>query len=58
MLNEKFIICFKITIKWNLTKSHATRILTKSSDTKITSPLGEVSNSLGLSFVVYFLAAS
>ena len=26
MLSEKFTFCFKITIKWNLTKSHATRI--------------------------------
>ena len=26
MLNEKFTFCFKITIKWNLTKSHATRL--------------------------------
>ena len=25
-LSEKFTFCFKITIKWNLTKSHATRI--------------------------------
>ena len=25
MFNEKFTFCFKITIKWNLTKSHATR---------------------------------
>ena len=24
MLSEKFTFCFKITIKWNLTKSHAT----------------------------------
>ena len=23
MLSEKFTFCFKITIKWNLTKSHA-----------------------------------
>ena len=26
MLSEKFTFCFKITIKWNLTKSHATRL--------------------------------
>ena len=26
MLNEKFTFCFKITIKQNLTKSHATRL--------------------------------
>ena len=26
MLSEKFRFCFKITIKWNLTKSHATRL--------------------------------
>ena len=26
MLNEKFTFCFKITIKWNLTKSHAARL--------------------------------
>ena len=26
MLNEKFTFCFKITIKWNLTESHATRL--------------------------------
>ena len=26
MLSEKFTFCFKITIKWNLTESHATRI--------------------------------
>ena len=26
MLNEKFTFCFKITIKLNLTKSHATRL--------------------------------
>ena len=26
MLNEKFTFCFKITIKWNLTKSRATRL--------------------------------
>ena len=26
MLSEKFTFYFKITIKWNLTKSHATRI--------------------------------
>ena len=26
MLNEKFIFSFKITIKWNLRKSHATRL--------------------------------
>ena len=26
MLNEKFTFFFKITIKWNLTKSHATRL--------------------------------
>ena len=26
MSNEKFIFCFKITIKWNLTKSHATSL--------------------------------
>ena len=26
MLNEKFAYCFKITIKWNLTKSHAARL--------------------------------
>ena len=26
MLNEKFTFCFKITIKWNLTKSHTTRL--------------------------------
>ena len=26
MLNEKFTFCFKITIKWNLTKSHPTRL--------------------------------
>ena len=26
MLNEKFTFCFKITIKWDLTKSHATRL--------------------------------
>ena len=26
MLNEKFTFCFKMTIKWNLTKSHATRL--------------------------------
>ena len=25
-LSEKFTFCFKITIKWNLTKSHATKI--------------------------------
>ena len=24
MLSEKFTFCFKITIKWNLTKSHGT----------------------------------
>ena len=26
MLNEKFTFCFKITIKWNLTQSHVTRL--------------------------------
>ena len=26
MLSEKFTFCFKITIKWNLTKSHATNL--------------------------------
>ena len=26
MLNEKFTFCFKITIKWKLTESHATRL--------------------------------
>ena len=26
MLNEKFTFCFKMTIKWNLKKSHATRL--------------------------------
>ena len=26
MLSEKFTFCFKITIKWNITKSHATRL--------------------------------
>ena len=26
MLSEKFTFCFKISIKWNLTKSHATRL--------------------------------
>ena len=26
MLNEKFTFCFKITIKWNLTKPHVTRL--------------------------------
>ena len=26
ILNEKFTFCFKITIKWNLTQSHATRL--------------------------------
>ena len=26
MLNEKCIFCLKITIKWNLTKSHDTRL--------------------------------
>ena len=26
MLNEKFTFCFKITIKWNLTQSAATRL--------------------------------
>ena len=26
MLNQKFTFCFKITIKWNLTKLHATRL--------------------------------
>ena len=26
MLSEKFTFCFKITAKWNLTKSHATRL--------------------------------
>ena len=26
MLSEKFTFCFKITIKWNLTKSHATTL--------------------------------
>ena len=26
MLSEKFTFCFKITIKWILTKSHATRL--------------------------------
>ena len=26
MLSEKFTFCFKITIKWNLTKSHTTRL--------------------------------
>ena len=26
MLNEKFTFCFEITIKWNLTQSHATRL--------------------------------
>ena len=30
MLNEKFTFCFKITIKWKPTKSHATRL--KSAD--------------------------
>ena len=58
MLNEKFVMCFKITIKWNLTKSHATRILKTSNDKKIYFPLGEASTSLGLSLVAYYLAAS
>ena len=26
VLNEKFTFCFKITIKWNVTKSHVTRL--------------------------------
>ena len=26
MLNKKFTSCFKITIKWNLTQLHATRL--------------------------------
>ena len=26
MLNGKFTFCFQIPIKWNLTKSHATRL--------------------------------
>ena len=26
MLNEKFTLCFKVTITWNPTKSHATRL--------------------------------
>ena len=26
MQNQTFAFCFKITIKWNLTKSHATRL--------------------------------
>ena len=26
MLSERFTFCFKITLKWNLTKSHATRL--------------------------------
>ena len=26
MLNEKFTFCFKINNKWNLRKSHATRL--------------------------------
>ena len=26
MLNKKFTFYFKITIKWNLAKSHATRL--------------------------------
>ena len=26
MLNEKFTFCFKITIKWNLIRSHTTRL--------------------------------
>ena len=26
ILNEKFTFCFKIIIKWSLTKSHATRL--------------------------------
>ena len=30
MLSENFTYCFKITVKWNLTKLHATRLkLTK-----------------------------
>ena len=26
MLNQKFTFCFKITIKWNLTKSPTTKL--------------------------------
>ena len=29
MLNEKFTFCYKITNKWNLTKSHATQLKSK-----------------------------
>ena len=34
MLNEKFKFCFKITIKWNLTKSCDKRIPQKMTDLK------------------------
>ena len=35
MLNEKFAFCFKITIKWNLTKSHATRLKSAKYKTRV-----------------------
>ena len=45
MLNEKFTFCFKITIKWNLTKSHATRLKStkyNSSDKSATLEMNEL----------------
>ena len=36
MLHEKFVFCFKITIKWNLTKPHATRLKSVKYKTHVT----------------------
>ena len=35
MLNENFKFCFKITIKLDLTKSHATRLKSKFKNLKL-----------------------
>ena len=45
MANENFTSCFKITIKWNLTKSHTTRLKStkyNSSDTSATLKMNEL----------------
>ena len=45
MANENFTSCFKITIKWNLTKSHATRLKSSkynSSDKSATLKMNEL----------------